>query len=79
MAKRNGLLEIRIVCANRPGILVDIMEAVESRGLAIMQNRIACHNEIVIEYLSLEVNHHSTLHSRMLEILKTSETLMQDC
>lgn len=55
VARQDGLLEVRIVCANRPGLLVDVMEAVESRGFTIMQARIACHNEIVVEYLSLEV------------------------
>ncbi|KAG0601964.1 hypothetical protein M758_11G151300 [Ceratodon purpureus] len=54
VARQDGLLEVRIVCANRPGLLVDVMEAVESRGFTIMQARIACHNEIVVEYLSLE-------------------------
>jgi len=55
VAKRNGLLEVSIVCANRPGLLVEIMEAIESAGLTIMYTRIACHDEIVVEHLSIEV------------------------
>lgn len=56
VAKQNGLLEVSIVCANRPGLLVEIMEAIESAGLTIMYTRIACHNETVVEHLSLEMN-----------------------
>jgi len=55
--KRDGVLEVRIVCANRPGLLVDVMEAVESRGLTVVDAKIACHSNIVFEYLSLEVRH----------------------
>lgn len=55
VARGDGLLEVRIVCANRPGLLVDVMEAVEARGLTIVQVRIACRDEIVVEYLTLEV------------------------
>lgn len=53
--KRDGVLEVHIVCANRPGLLVDVMAAVESRGLTIAHAKIACHSDIVFEYLSLEV------------------------
>lgn len=55
MKRGPGGLEVRIVCANRPGLLVDVMEAVESRGLTITQARISCHSDdIVVKYLSLE-------------------------
>jgi len=53
--KRDGVLEVRMVCANRPGLLVDLMEAVESHGLTVIDAKIACHSNIVFEYLSLEV------------------------
>jgi len=59
VAKRNGLLEVTIVCGNRPGLLVDIMEAIECSGLTILHTRIACHNEILVEHFSLEVNESS--------------------
>lgn len=52
--KRDGVLEVRMVCANRPGLLVDVMEAVESRGLTVVDAKIASHSNIVFEYLSLE-------------------------
>lgn len=56
MKRGPGGMEVRIVCTNRPGLLVDVMEAVESRGLTITQARIACHSDdIVVKYLSLEV------------------------
>jgi UTP:GlnB (protein PII) uridylyltransferase len=56
MKRDPGGMEVRIVCANRPGLLVDVMEAVESRGLTITHARIACHgDDIVVKYLSLEV------------------------
>lgn len=51
----DGLLEVRLMCSNRPGVLVDVMEAVESRGLTIVQARIKCHNDIVFQKLRLEV------------------------
>lgn len=52
--KRDGVLEVRMVCANRPGLLVDVMETVESRGLTVIDAKIACDSNIVIEYLSLK-------------------------
>ncbi|XP_024358843.1 transcription factor SCREAM2 isoform X2 [Physcomitrium patens] len=63
VVRRDGLLEVWIVCANRPSLLVDVMEAVESRGLAVTHARIACHNDIVFEYLRLE-NEHSAPNSK---------------
>lgn len=52
--RTEGVLEVRLVCTNRPGLLVDVMEAVESRGLTVMDANIACHNNFVVEYLSLQ-------------------------
>jgi len=55
MKRDHGVLEVRIVCANRLGLLVDVMEAVESRGLTVTHAKISCHSDVVFEYLSLEV------------------------
>ncbi|KAG0563859.1 hypothetical protein KC19_8G065300 [Ceratodon purpureus] len=54
--KRDGVMEVRIVCPTRPGLLVDVMEAVEARGLTITQARIACYKDNNnFKYLSLEI------------------------
>lgn len=74
VAKRTDtLLEVRIACANRPGLLVDIMEAIESTGLAITHTRIACHNDCVVEYLSLEVR---KLNNEVIEACKCSDLVL---
>ena len=59
--KTDGVMEVRILCANRPGLLIDVMEAVESRGLAVTHAQIVCHSDIVFRYLNPEVKYHHYL------------------
>lgn len=55
VTRKEGKLEVRIECVNRPGLLVDIMGALESSRLTVLQASIACHGDILFEALSLEV------------------------
>jgi hypothetical protein len=55
VTRKEGKLEVRIVCVNRPGLLVDIMGVLESSRLTVLQASIACHDDILFEALSLEV------------------------
>uniref|UniRef100_A0A7I4C831 ACT domain-containing protein n=1 Tax=Physcomitrium patens TaxID=3218 RepID=A0A7I4C831_PHYPA len=73
VVKRDGLLEVCIVCVNRPGLLVDVMSAVESRSFDVVQVRIACHDDIVVEYLSLESEDSLSSYSAEVEKDITSE------
>lgn len=55
VVRRDGFLEVWIVCVNWLSFLVDVMEVVEFRGLVVMYVRIVCYNDIVFEYLRFEV------------------------
>lgn len=55
MKREEGKIEVHIACMNRPGLLVDIMGALDSKRITVLHASIACRQDILFEALSLEV------------------------
>lgn len=55
MKREEGKIEVHIACTNRPGLLVDIMSALESKRITVLHASIACRQNVLFEALSLEV------------------------
>ncbi|XP_024399433.1 transcription factor ICE1 isoform X1 [Physcomitrium patens] len=52
--REEGKIEVHIACTNRPGLLVDIMSALESKRITVLHASIACRQNVLFEALSLE-------------------------
>ncbi|XP_024356358.1 transcription factor SCREAM2 [Physcomitrium patens] len=57
-------LKIHIECDKRPGLLVEIMELLESRGLNVEQASIACVDQLVFDGISSEIEGNDAEDSR---------------
>ncbi|KAG0577485.1 hypothetical protein KC19_5G159800 [Ceratodon purpureus] len=52
--REEGKIEVHIACMNRPGLLVDIMGALDSKRITVLHASIACRQDVLFEALSLE-------------------------
>ncbi|XP_024377793.1 transcription factor bHLH61 isoform X2 [Physcomitrium patens] len=50
----NGRLELCIACVNRPGLLIDILAALDSKSISVMQGSIMCCENVSFRAFSLE-------------------------
>lgn len=53
--REEGKVEVHIACINRPGLLVDIMGALDSKRITVLHARIACRQNVLFEALTIEV------------------------
>lgn len=52
--REEGKMEVHIACMNRPGLLVDIMGALDSKRITVLHASIACRQDVLFEALSIE-------------------------
>lgn len=61
--REEGKMEVQIACINRPGLLVDIMGALDSKRITVLHARIACRQNVLFEALTLEKAETLVLHA----------------
>lgn len=72
MKREEGKMEVHIACINRPGLLVDIMGALDSRRITVLHARIACRQNVLFEALTLEVRF-ADLVSDLMHVMRSAE------
>jgi UTP:GlnB (protein PII) uridylyltransferase len=58
--REGRVVNIHMLCARRPGLLLSAMKAIESLGLDVQQAVISCFNGFALDVFKAEVMHRST-------------------
>ena len=53
--REGGIVNIHIICASKPGVLVSTMMALDSLGLDVHQANISCFNDFSLDVFKAEV------------------------